>query len=167
MRDYLHQFSDNTDKLQLLCPNLPKYGFWGPNIKNLSLHLQPAPFRYYVHQFSNKANNFHFFGATFSKNDFCGWNFKNLSLDLELASWRYYVNQFSGKTDNFEFVCLNLSKKLILGWRYQKSKSQIVIRTLEILCAPIFRQKGQLWIFAPKFDQKRIFGWNIKNLILN
>ena len=83
---------------------------------------------------------------------------------MELASLRYYVNQFSGKTDNFEFVCLNLSKKLILGWRYQKSKSQIVIRTLEILCAPIFRQKGQLWIFAPKFDQKRIFGWNFKNL---
>ena len=125
-------------------PKLAQIWILRSKYQNLSLHLQPAPFRYYVHQFSNKANNFHFFGATFSKNDFCCRNFKNLSLDLELASWRYYVNQFSGKTDNFEFVCLNLSKKLILGWRYQKSKSQIVIRTLEILCAPIFRQKGQL-----------------------
>ena len=124
MRDYLHQFSDNTDKLQLLCPNLPKYGFWGPNIKNLSLHLQPAPFRYYVHQFSNKANNFHFFGATFSKNDFCCRNFKNLSLDLELASWRYYVHQFWDKKDNFKFLPLNLTKN---GFSVGISKIEVLI----------------------------------------
>ena len=32
------------------------------------------------------------------------------------------------------------------------------ISILEILCVPIFRQNGQLWIFGPKFAQKWILG---------
>ena len=39
---------------------------------------------------------------------------------------------------------------------FQKSKSRFETSILEILCVPIFRQNGQLWIFGPKFSWKWI-----------
>ena len=50
------------------------------------------------------------------------------------------------------------AQKWILGSKFQKSKSGFGISILEILCALIFRQNGQLWIFGPKFAQKWILG---------
>ena len=44
------------------------------------------------------------------------------------------------------------------GLEFQKSKSRFAICILEILCASIFRQNGQLWIFWPKFAQNWILG---------
>ena len=35
------------------------------------------------------------------------------------------------------------------------------------LCAPIFRQNGQLWMFGPKFAQQWILGSRFKNLSLD
>ena len=50
------------------------------------------------------------------------------------------------------------AQKWILGSKFQKSKSGFGISILEILCVPIFRQNGQLWLFGPKFAQKWILG---------
>ena len=53
-------------------------------------------------------------------------------------------------------LCLlgpKFAQKWILGSEFQKSKSGFGIDILEILCAPIFRQNGQLWIFRPKFGE--------------
>ena len=71
---------------------------------------------------------------------------------------RYHVYQFSDKMDNFEFLGPNLPKNGFLGSKFQKSKSGFGFSILEILCAPIFRQSGELWIFGPKFAQKWILG---------
>ena len=108
--------------------------------------------RYHVCQFSEKMDNLEFLGPNLSKNG----NFKNLSLDLEAASLKHYVHQFSA--NNFEFLGPNLYKNWPLGSKFQKSKSGFGISILKILCAPIFRQNEQLWIFGPKFGQKWILG---------
>ena len=54
----MYQFSDKMDNFEFLGPNSPKNGFWGRNLKNLSLDLESAFLRYYVHQFSDKTLNF-------------------------------------------------------------------------------------------------------------
>ena len=79
----MHQFSDIRDNFEFLDTNLPKNGFWGRNLKNLSLDPESASLRYYVHQFSNKTNNFEFLGPNLPKNGFWSQNFKSLSLDSE------------------------------------------------------------------------------------
>ena len=73
---------------------------------------------------------------------------------MKSVSLRYYVYQFSDKTDNFEYLAPNL----ILGSKFQKSRCGFGISILEILCAPIFKQNEQLWIFGPKFAQKLMLG---------
>ena len=62
---------------------------------------------------------------------------------------RYHVCQFAVKTDNFDLFDPNLPKKQIRIWNWR-------ISILEILCVPIFRQNGQLWICGLKFAQKWI-----------
>ena len=42
------------------------------------------------------------------------------------------------------------------GVEFENCKCRIEIRILEILCAPIFRQSGQVWIFWPDFAQNLI-----------
>ena len=56
----LHQFSDKTNNIELLGPNLPKNGFWGRNFKNLSLYWESVPPIYHVCQFSVKWTTFNF-----------------------------------------------------------------------------------------------------------
>ena len=56
------------------------------------------------------------------------------------------------------FFLAQISPKRKLGFEIQKSNVGIRISFLEIRCAPIFRQNGQLWIFGPKFGQKWILG---------
>ena len=51
--------------------------------------------------------------------------------------------------------------KMKLGFEIQKTNVGIRISILEIPCAPIFRQNGQLWIFQPRFAQKINWGSNI------
>ena len=84
----MYQFSDRTDNFEFLGPNLPKNGFCGQNVKNLSLNLESVSLRYCEYQFSDKTDNFEFLGQNLPKNKFWGQNFKNLSLDSELASLR-------------------------------------------------------------------------------
>ena len=86
MRYYVHQFSDKTDNFEFLGPNLPKNGFWGWNLKYLSLDSELAFLRYYVYQFSDIRDNFEFLDTNLPKNGFWGRNFKNPSLDSESAS---------------------------------------------------------------------------------
>ena len=50
-----------------------------------------------------------------------------------------------------------------LGLQIQKTNIRIDISILEILCVPIFRQNGYLWLFRPKFAQKRILGSEFQN----
>ena len=80
----MYQFSDKMDNFEFLDPNLPKNGFWGQNLKNLSLDSESASLRYLTHQFLDKTNNFEFLYPNLPKNGFWGQNFKNLSLDSEL-----------------------------------------------------------------------------------
>ena len=61
------QFSDKTNNIDFLGPNLPKNGFWGCNFKNLSLDWESAPPKYHVSQFSVKMNNFEYFGLNLGK----------------------------------------------------------------------------------------------------
>ena len=51
---------------------------------------------------------------------------------------------------------LQFAQKWILELEFQKPKSTFRISILEILCAPIFRQDGQLIIFGPNIPQKLI-----------
>ena len=46
--------------------------------------------------------------------------------------------------------------KMDLGLAIQKTIVGIRISILDIPCVPIFSQDEQLWIFRPKFVQKRI-----------
>ena len=75
---------------------------------------------------------------------------------MESAFLRYYVYNFSDKTDNFKFLGPNLPKNGFWGLNFEKSISRFRICILEILCAPIFRQNGQLGIFGPKFAERWI-----------
>ena len=50
--------------------------------------------------------------------------------------------------------------KMDLGSKCQKSKSRFETRILGTLRVPIFRHKGQLWIFGFKFAQKWILRSN-------
>ena len=61
------QFSDKTDDLVFLDPNLPNNGFWGCNFKNLSLVSESAPPRYHMSHFLVKMENFGFFCLNLAK----------------------------------------------------------------------------------------------------
>ena len=67
LRYHVCQFSDNTNNIDFLGPNLPKNGFWGRNFKNLSLGSESAPPKYHVSQFSVKMKNFEYFGLNLGK----------------------------------------------------------------------------------------------------
>ena len=64
---------------------------------------------------------------------------------------------FQLKRTTLTFLAQICPKKK-LGFEIQKANVGIRISILEILCAPIFRQNGQPWIFGPKFAQKWILG---------
>ena len=82
-------FSDKTDNLEFLGPNLPTNGFWSQHFKNPSLDSESASLTYCEYQFSNKTDNLEFLGPNLPKDGFWGPNFKNLSLDSESRSLRY------------------------------------------------------------------------------
>ena len=53
-----------------------------------------------------------------------------------------------------------------MGSEFWKAASGCAISSSKIPCVLIFRQNGQLWIFRPKFAQKRILGsefWKTKS----
>ena len=56
----MYQFSDKTDNIDFLGPNLPKNGFWCRNFKNLILGSESTPPLYHVCQFSVKTDNIWF-----------------------------------------------------------------------------------------------------------
>ena len=93
--------SDKMDNLEVLGPNLRKNGFWGQNLKNLSLDSESASLRYLVRQFSDKTDNFEFwgdFGVGISK------------IQVWIQNKHLHVCHFSVKMDNFYFFGLNLGK---------------------------------------------------------
>ena len=51
---------------------------------------------------------------------------------------------------------VQICPKMGLGLAVQKTIVGIRINILNIPCVPIFSQNEQLWIFRPKFVQKRI-----------
>ena len=53
---------------------------------------------------------------------------------------------------------VQICSKTDLGLEIQKNNVRIKISILEISCVPIFRQKGQLRLFQPKFAKKWILG---------
>ena len=67
MRYHVCQFSDKTDDLVFLGPNLPNNGFWGCNFKNLSLVSESVPPRYHMSHFLVKMENFGFFCLNLAK----------------------------------------------------------------------------------------------------
>ena len=58
--------------------------------------------------------------------------------------------------DNFELLGPNLPKNGFWGRSFKHLKSGFGISILAILCAQIFRQNRQIWIFGSKFAQKWI-----------
>ena len=68
---------------------------------------------------------------------------------------RYHVHQLLDKTNNFEFLSPNLPKNEF--WSRNFKNLSLDLESVS-LSAPIFRQKGQLWIFGLKFAQKSILG---------
>ena len=46
---------------------MPINGFWGRNVKNLSLDSKSVPQTYFVSQFSIRMDNFKFFGLNLGK----------------------------------------------------------------------------------------------------
>ena len=71
---YAYQFLGKTNNFDFLGPNLPKNGFWGQNLKNLSLDSESASMIYYVHQFWYKMDNFEFLAPNLRKNRLWGTN---------------------------------------------------------------------------------------------
>ena len=67
-----------------------------------------------------------------------------------------YTN-FWTKQTTLTFLAQTCPEKK-LGFEIQKINVGIRISILEIPCVPIFRHKGQLWIFGPKVAQKWILG---------
>ena len=66
LRYHVCQFSGKTNNFDFLDPNLPKNGFWGRKVKNLSLDLESAPPRHHF-QFSVKMDNFEVFNLNLGK----------------------------------------------------------------------------------------------------
>ena len=99
----LHQFSDKTNNIELLGPNLPKNSFWGRNFKNLSLYWESVPPIYHVCQFSVKWTTFNFwpkfgeiaqfvqyFGSNFVEGVAESWVETEMSwVELGGAGWRW------------------------------------------------------------------------------
>ena len=77
LRYYGHQFSDKTDKLEVLGVNLPNKEFCGPNFKNLGLDSESASLRYSLHQFSDKTDIFEFPALNLPKKSLLGLKFQN------------------------------------------------------------------------------------------
>ena len=61
-------------------------------------------------------------------------------------------------------VVPKFAAKVFLGLEFQKSKFWFGISNLQILGAPIFRQRKQLWIFGLNLPKNGIGDSNIKNL---
>ena len=80
-------------------PNLPENGFWGLNLKNLSLDSESVSLRYYVNQYSEKTDNFKFLASNLPKNGF--WS--ELSLDSESTPPIYMCANFQLKWAYFNF----------------------------------------------------------------
>ena len=51
---------------------------------------------------------------------------------------------------------LNLAENGFLESEFEKCKPRFRINIVEILCAPVFRKNGQVWIFGPKFNKNLI-----------
>ena len=64
----MHQFSDKTNNVEILGPNLPRIGFWSRNFKNLILDSESTPPLYHVYQFSVKIDNIWFFDLCYIVN---------------------------------------------------------------------------------------------------
>ena len=62
----MYQFSGKMNKFDFLGPNLPKNGFWGRKVKNLSLDLESAPPKHHF-QILVKMDNFEFFDLNLGK----------------------------------------------------------------------------------------------------
>ena len=85
-----------------------------------------------------------------------------IDLGLEIQKTNVIKNHHPGDTmcDNFQTKQTTLTfsaqfrPKMDLGLEIQKTNVGIRIIILEILGVSIFRQKGQHWLFWPKFAQK-------------
>ena len=82
-------------------------------------------------------------------------------LEQESASLRYHLYQFLDKTNKFELLGPNLPKNGLWGQNFKTLSLDSKSASL-IYCVPIFRHKGQLQIFGPKFAQKWILGSEFK-----
>ena len=86
------------------------------------------------------------------------WNLSNIkksNIEIRINIFEcLYVRvcRFPGKTNTFDVF----SPKMDLGLTIQKTIVRIRASILDIPCVPIFSQNEQLWIFRPKFVQKRI-----------
>ena len=70
-------------------PTLPKNGFWGPNFKNLSPHLESTPPSSLTGQFSVKIDNFEFLGLNLGKlPDMCDIKVQITLRVLQRVGWR-------------------------------------------------------------------------------
>ena len=64
---------------------------------------------------------------------------------------------FQAKQTTLTFLA-QICPKMDLGSEIQKTNVGIRISIVKMLCVPIFRKNGQLWLFRPKFAQKWILG---------
>ena len=113
--------------------------------------------RHSVCQLSAKLDNFEFFDPNLPKNGFRFWNSKNYYWKKNQKPWDNICTNFQVRQTTLTFLA-QICPKRKSGFEIQKTNVGLRISILEILCVPIFRQNGQLWIFGLKFAQKWILG---------
>ena len=108
-----------------------------------------------VCQFSGKTNSFDFFSPNLPKNGFRVGNSENYWRNKNQHPQYTMCANFQSKYTTLNFLAQICPKKN-LGLEIEKSNVGIRINIIEILCAPIFSQTGQLVVFWSKFAQKWI-----------
>ena len=104
-------------------------------------------------QFSGKTDNFDFFCPNLPKNEFRVGNSENQYWNKNDQPRDTMCANLQAKWTTFNFLA-QICSRMDLGLQTQKTNVGIRISILEILCLPIFKQNGQLWLFLPKFPQK-------------
>ena len=104
------------------------------------------------------------FGPKLPKDGFWGRNFENLTPDSEPAVPRYHVCQFYGKTNNFDFFSPNFPRNEFCCQNFKKLSPNLWNQHLQDTMCANFQANRTTLIFRSKFAQKRIQGWEFRNL---
>ena len=150
MRYHVYQFSDKTDKFDILGPNLPKNGFYVQNFKNSGfkksgfgigiLEILGAPiFR--------QDGQLWLFGPKFAQKWILGSRFQKSKSGFRISILEILCVPIFRQNGQLWIFGPKFAQKWILGSGFQKSKSGFGINISNIPCVPIFSQNWTIFNF--------------------